>query len=180
MLKVLNFNCDVFSGGNACSFKYIVNTELYKSVCFDGRSVSQLFSHPFIYDSHCFSMLWRSQWFLITLAEVHTFYFQEARDGAWHFPLPMNILLCVLEVDLIESAEIQANVGVKYLTLVNQLCGENFHLKNSIVGASGHEIIKCGIILLAIASESKFQYSLFLPSFYAVFISLEKFFSQKY
>jgi len=61
MLKVLNFNCDVFSWGNACSFKYIANAELYKSVCFDGRSVSQLFSQPFIYDSHCFGMLWRSQ-----------------------------------------------------------------------------------------------------------------------
>jgi len=60
MLKVLNFNCDVFSAGNACSFKDINNSELYRALSFDGRTQSQLFSHPFIYDSHCFNMLWRS------------------------------------------------------------------------------------------------------------------------
>jgi len=61
MLKVLNFNCDLFFAGNACSFKQVANAELYKSVCFDGRTQSKLFSAPFIYDSHIFNTLWRSK-----------------------------------------------------------------------------------------------------------------------
>jgi hypothetical protein len=61
MLKVLHFKCGVFSNDHACSFKIVLNTELFKSLCYDGRSQSQLFSHPFCYESHCFGYLWRSQ-----------------------------------------------------------------------------------------------------------------------
>jgi hypothetical protein len=92
----------------------------------------------------------------------------------------MNIVVWLLEVDSIELVEIQGKLGVKCLVLANLQYGKNFHLKNSTVGAIGYEVVKCRIMLLDIASKSKFQYSLFLPSFYAVFISLEKFFSQKY
>jgi hypothetical protein len=61
MFKILNFNCGLFENSFACSFKIVNEYELFRSSCFDGRSQSQLFSHPFCYDSHCFGSLWRSQ-----------------------------------------------------------------------------------------------------------------------
>ena len=61
MFKILNFKCGVFSNDNACSFKIMLGAELFKSLCYDDRSQSQLFSHPFCYESHCFGYLWRSK-----------------------------------------------------------------------------------------------------------------------
>lgn len=61
MLKVLNFKSDVFAQNNACSFKMVGKLELFRSIFFDGVTVSQLFSRRFFYDSHCFDSLWRSQ-----------------------------------------------------------------------------------------------------------------------
>lgn len=91
MLKVLNFNCDVFSSGNACSFKDVANFEIYKSICFDGRGQSHIFSSPFIYDSHIFNYLWRSQWSLITPADTLILSLAEIKDLVWHLAPQMNI-----------------------------------------------------------------------------------------
>lgn len=60
MFKVLNFKCGLFANSFACSFKIVEEDEYFRAICFDGRSQSQLFSHPFCYDSHVFGKLWRS------------------------------------------------------------------------------------------------------------------------
>lgn len=106
MFKILNFNCSVFSWSNPCSFKIVSNAELFKSICFDGRTQSQLFSHPFIYDSNCFNTLWRSQWFSITHADTPILYLPEIKGGELHLAPQMNIVVWLLEVDLIELVEI--------------------------------------------------------------------------
>ena len=140
MFKILNFNCSVFSWSNPCSFKIVSNAELFKSVCFDGRSQSQLFSHPFIYDSNCFDTLWRSQWFLIIHADTPILYLPEIKDSVWHSDL-MNIVVWLLEVDSIVSVEIWGKHGVKCLVLANLQYGLNFSLNSKTIGEAGGETI---------------------------------------
>lgn len=61
MFKIINFKSGLFANDFACSFKIVEEYEYFRGICFDNRSQSQLFSHPFCYDSHVFGYLWRSE-----------------------------------------------------------------------------------------------------------------------